>query len=223
MSSTDLKKLSGKLITFEGGEGGGKTTQVARLKADLLERGIEAVTIREPGGTKLGEQIREIVLSQKNEGMDPLAETLLFQAARASVYVEVIKALKENNVVIMDRTADSAVVYQGIVRGVGKKLVQDLNAISTQKTIPDLTLLLDVAPEIGLKRREEDGDTNRFDREKNTFHQQVRDGYLSLVDEAQLESEESGKPSRWVVIDASQDQDGVYLQIWSQVSQLLKL
>ncbi|MBT7497746.1 dTMP kinase, partial [Candidatus Woesearchaeota archaeon] len=146
-----MKQKTGILISLEGGEGGGKTTQVNQLKKHLEDSGREVVPVREPGGTKISEQIREIVLSSKNEGITDTTEVLLFQAARAQIYRQVvIPALNAGKVVIMDRTRDSSVVYQGMVRGFGKELIEELNDISTKKIVPDLTLLLDVSVKTGL-------------------------------------------------------------------------
>ena len=158
------KQQRGLLITFEGGEGGGKTTQIVRLKDRLVKAGYDVIAVREPGGTAISEQIREVVLSNKNVGMSFTSEVLLFQAARAQIYREIVlPALKLGKVVLMDRSRDSSVVYQGIVRGFGVKLIDQLNDVSTKKTYPDITFLLDVPVEIGLKRRMESEEINRLD------------------------------------------------------------
>lgn len=204
----------GFLLTLEGGEGGGKTTQVARLRDRLAKAGREVVLLREPGGTVISEQIREVVLSNKNVGMEFTTEVLLFQAARAQIYHElVLPSLEAGKVVVMDRSRDSSVVYQGMVRGFGVELIDQLNDISTRKTVPDLTLLLDVPVEIGLNRREESGTMNRLDLENTKFHQQVRDAYLELANQDQTD--------RWQIVDASQDIDTVETKIWELVSQRL--
>lgn len=196
----------GILITLEGGEGGGKTTQIQLLKERLEADGKEVLTLREPGGTEISEAIRELVLSPKYKGiMGETTEVLLFQSARAQIYHQlVIPALKAGKVVIMDRSRDSSVVYQGMVRGFGKDLIEQLNDISTQKTYPDLTILLDVPVEVGLSRKEEEK-LDRLEQEHSNFHQQVRDNYLQLAQE--------NAHNRWHVIDCTQPLETVTEQI----------
>jgi dTMP kinase len=204
----------GLLISFEGGEGGGKTTQIVRLKDRLIKAGKEVVIIREPGGTSIGEQIREVVLSRKNGGISFTTEVLLFQASRAQTYSElVLPSLKAGKVVLMDRTRDSSVVYQGMVRNFGIELIEELNNISTQNTYPDMTVLLDVSVEVGLKRRAQTGEVNRLDMETKNFHHQVRDAYLSLA--------KKDKTGRWEVVNAEKDLEEVELAIWDLVKQKL--
>lgn len=207
---------SGFLITLEGGEGGGKTTQIVRLRDSLTKAGKDVVVLREPGGTVISEQIREVVLSAKNVGIAFTTEVLLFQAARAQIYREIVlPSLDAGKIVIMDRSRDSSVVYQGMVRGFGKDMVEQLNDVSTKKTYPDITLLLDVDIETGLKRREDSGSMNRLDMEASDFHQKVRDAYLELAKE--------DSAGRWQVIDASQSIDEVEAEIWRVVSSKLSL
>ena len=130
-----MQNESGILITFEGGEGGGKTTQIVRLRDRLSKVGKDIVVLREPGGTTISEQIREVVLSAKNVGIAYTTEVLLFQAARAQIYREIVlPSLAAGKVVLMDRSRDSSVVYQGMVRGFGKEMIENLNAISTKET-----------------------------------------------------------------------------------------
>jgi dTMP kinase len=207
---------NGFLITLEGGEGGGKTTQVVRLRERLTQAGKDVVVLREPGGTAISEQIREVVLSNKNVGMAFTTEVLLFQAARAQIYREiVIPSLEAGKIVVMDRSRDSSVVYQGMVRGFGIDLISQLNDISTKNTLPDVTLLLDVSVETGLGRRAIDAgkSMDRLDMENADFHQKVRDAYMQLA-----KSDTSG---RWVVIDGSQTTDEVEAAIWRAVSSKL--
>jgi len=206
-----MKQKLGVLISLEGGEGGGKTTQAVMLKEKLEKTGREVISVREPGGTVISEQIREVVLSSKNEGITDTTEVLLFQAARAQIYREiVIPALNAGKVVIMDRTRDSSVVYQGMVRGFGRKLIEKLNDISTKKIVPQLTLLLDVSVKTGLSRRADSGKMDRLDMENGGFHQKVRDAYLTLARE--------NTDKRWRVIDAEKDVSDVAKQIWQEVS-----
>lgn len=211
-----MAKNNGFLITFEGGEGGGKTTQLVRLRDSLTKAGQDVVVLREPGGTVISEQIREVVLSAKNVGIAFTTEVLLFQAARAQIYREIVlPSLEAGKIVVMDRSRDSSVVYQGMVRGFGKDMIEQLNDISTKNTYPDVTLLLDVEVETGLKRREDAGSMNRLDMEANDFHQKVRDAYLELA-----KSDDTG---RWHVIDGSKTIDDVEAEIWRVVSSRLSL
>ncbi|MEN8253589.1 MAG: dTMP kinase [Patescibacteria group bacterium] len=199
-----------QLITFEGGEGGGKTTQIIRLKDKLIKEGYDVVALREPGGTQISEQIREVVLSNKNVGMAFTTEVLLFQAARAQIYREIVlPSLKAGKVVLMDRSRDSSVAYQGIVRGFGVDLIEELNDISTKKTLPDLTLLLDVEVQEGLKRRNGTSKMDRLDMEAKNFHDQVRQAYLNLAKE--------NKGDRWQVVDANKGIEKVEEVIWQSV------
>ena len=211
-----MKKTSGYLITFEGGEGGGKTTQTVRLRDRLTQAGKDVVILREPGGTAISEQIREVVLSPKNAGMAFTTEVLLFQAARAQIYREIVlPSLEAGKVVLMDRSRDSSVVYQGMVRGFGKDMIEELNTLSTKETYPDLTFLLDLPVEVGLKRRQDSGKIDRLDMENKQFHQKVRQAYLDLAKDDQND--------RWEVIDATKDIEHVSDAIWKKVKQQLKL
>jgi dTMP kinase len=206
------KKYPGFLITLEGGEGGGKTTQSVRLRQKLTDAGKDVVVLREPGGTTISEQIRQVVLSPDNTGMAFTTEVLLFQAARAQIYREiVIPSLKAGKVVIMDRSRDSSVVYQGMVRGFGKDLIDQLNDLSTDKIYPDLTILLDLPVKTGLKRREDSGKIDRLDMEAVDFHQKVREAYMQLAKEDDL--------GRWVVVDAQKTLKKVEELIWREVKQ----
>ena len=207
---------AGYLITLEGGEGGGKTTQIVRLRDRLTKAGKDVVVLREPGGTVISEQIREVVLSAKNVGIAFTTEVLLFQAARAQIYREIVlPSMEAGKVVIIDRSRDSSVVYQGMVRGFGKDMIEQLNDISTKKTYPNITLLLDIDVETGLKRREDSGAMNRLDMEANDFHQKVRDAYLELANE--------DNSNRWHTIDASKTIEEVEEEIWEVVSKNLEV
>lgn len=199
---------SGLLITLEGGEGGGKTTQIVRLRDRLTKAGKDVIALREPGGTTVSEQIREVVLSAKNAGsMAYTTEVLLFQAARAQIYREIVlPSLAAGKVVLMDRSRDSSVVYQGMVRGFGRELIDQLNDISTKKTVPHLTLLLDIPVTEGLARVAEAGNNNRMEMQGTAFHNNVRDAYLRLAKE--------DKTGRWQIIDASKSLDEVEAAIW---------
>jgi dTMP kinase len=209
---------NGTIISFEGGEGGGKTTQAERLSKRLEVSGNQVVVLREPGGTAISEQIREVVLSSKNAGIANTTEVLLFQAARAQVYQEVvIPSVQQGKVVLMDRTSDSSVVYQGVVRGLGKDLIEQFNQISTQNTYPNITFLLDIDVEVGLKRRAKTDKIDRLDAQSLKFHEQVRQAYLDLAREDIERSRLAGQTSRWIIIDASQALDDVESQIWQHL------
>jgi len=202
----------GLLITLEGGEGAGKTTQVVRLREHLIQDGRDVIVLREPGGTAISEQIREVVLSNQNVGMAYTTEVLLFQAARAQIYREIVlPSLELGKVVVMDRSRDSSVVYQGMVRGFGVDVIEQLNDISTKKTYPDVTFLLDAPVNIGLGRRHSTDDVNRLDHEANTFHEKVRQAYLEV---AKADRRKHGAYARWQIIDASLGVDQVDQQIW---------
>lgn len=207
---------NGFLITFEGGDGGGKTTQIARLKDRLVEAGKDVTVVREPGGTMISEKIREIVLDTKNTQIDYTTEALLFQAARAQIYSEIVlPALEAGRTVLMDRSRDSSVIYNGIVRGLGAELIERLNDISTKETYPDLTLLLDVEPKTGLQRVQEVGQPDRFEAEGVSLQERVREAYKQLVS-----ADASG---RWRTVDANQSLEEVEAEIWRLVSSALSL
>ena len=189
-----MDNKTGKFITFEGPDGSGKTVQLDILAAEFIQAGYPILRTREPGGTPIGDQIRATLLDLKNTAMIDRTEALLYQAARAQLVDEIIKPhLAQGGVVISDRYADSTLAYQGYGH---KNTVASLDGIikyATGGLIPDLTLLLDLAPEVGLQRRMDAGGFNRLDSYDIEFHQRVREGYLELV---------KADPSRWVVIDA---------------------
>lgn len=200
----------GILISFEGGEGSGKTVQIKRLRDRLEKAGKEVLVTREPGGTVIAEQIRKVILDKKNIGMAYTTEVLLFQAARAQIYRElVLPSLKAGKIVLADRTRDSSTVYQGIVRGFGRKPIETLNDISTRKTYPDLTIYLDVPVEVGLKRRSGTKKVDRLDLEKKEFHQKVRQAYLKLARE--------NDRRRWVKIDGTKSIEEVEEEIGERI------
>lgn len=183
-------------ITFEGSEGCGKSSQVARLSRFLQQQGYDILTTREPGGTPIGEQIRAVISSLQNTEIQQRTEILLFQASRAQLVEQVIRPhLVKGGVVLSDRYANSTLAYQGF--GYQRDLVplRALIQFATGGLKPDLTLLLDVDVEVGLKRRAHGGEWNRLDALQLDFYQRVRQGYFQLVKE---------EPERWVIIDAMQ-------------------
>ena len=206
-------RSSGLFITLEGGEGAGKSLQLDALAGRLEERGYTVVRTREPGGTPLGERLRDVLLDLGEEGcaIDPLAETLLFVAARAELVVGVIApALERGEVVVCDRFIDSTRAYQGFGRGVDLTSISQLNAVATRGLLPDLTVLLDLPPEQGLARATETSD--RFGREDGAFHERVREGYRALALQ---------EADRWLVVDSTQPPQAVLELIWRRVDALL--
>jgi len=184
-------------ITLEGPEGSGKTTAVKAAVAKLQELGYQVVQTREPGGTPIAEQIRNVILDKANTKMDPRTEALLYAASRRQHLVEKVwPAIKEGKIVICDRYLDSSLAYQGGARGLGVDNILNVNLFATENTYPDLTLLFDIKPELGLERiaRNSDREVNRLDLEKIEFHNKVRQTFLDLSKKY---------PDRYVVIDAS--------------------
>ena len=187
-------------ITLEGPEGSGKTSQLPYLVEFLREKGFTVFPTREPGGTSIGEQIREVLHSMKNAEMNPRTETLLYQAARAQFVEQVVRPrLAAGEIVISDRYADSTIAYQGYGHQQNLEQVRTLVHYATGGLVPDLSVLLDVDVEIGLERgaqrRAKGGEWNRLDAYQLEFHQRVRAGYLEMARQ---------EPDRWVVVDASQ-------------------
>lgn len=168
-------------ITFEGGEGSGKTSVIKAISKILTEKNIPHITTREPGGSVIGEQIREILLDRDNTKISSETEALLFAAARVQHLVEVVlPALKENKVVLCDRYIDSSLAYQGHARGLGMDDVLKINHFAA-KHLPNYTIYIDVDPNIGLERVDSRGVKNRLDLEELAFHKKVREGYLKLA------------------------------------------
>jgi len=183
-------------ITLEGPDGSGKSMQVPALAEFVRQLGYEVLTTREPGGTSIGDQIREVIMNLKNSSMNPRTEILLFCAARAQIVSEVIRPqLEKGLVVISDRYADSTLAYQGYGHGLDLEVLRGILTFATGGLTPDLTLLLDVDVETGLARRQQGGgEWNRLDDYALAFHRRVRNGYLELA---------AAEQRRWVRIDAS--------------------
>jgi len=199
-------------ITFEGGEGGGKSVQAKALYRKLSKLAIPVLLTHEPGGTPFGRRINRWLKWAQDADISPLTELMLFNASRAQLVAEVIQpALKSGKVVISDRYADSTTAYQGYGRGLDLAMVRSVNNAATGGLKPDLTILLDIPVEAGLSRlkgRERD----RFEQETIAFHSRVKEGFLKLA---------ADEPQRWLVVDASQSKAKIAEIIWQRVSRLL--
>jgi len=199
-------------ITFEGGEGSGKSVQAKVLYRRLSKLGLPTLLTHEPGVTALGKRIARWLKWGWDIDISPIAELLLFNVSRAQLITEVIKPnLESGKVVISDRYADSTTAYQSYGRGLDLAMVKAVNNAAIQGLRPDLTVLLDIPAEAGLARKK-DKRQDRFEREDIAFHQRVREGYLKLA---------ADEPERWLVVDASQSKAKVEHIIWQKVSQLL--
>ena len=185
-------------VTFEGGEGSGKSTVLKQVNEILLSEGHSTLLTREPGGTPISEQIRNVILDKANTSMDPRTEALLYAASRRQHLVEKIwPALKEGKIVLCDRFLDSSLAYQGGARGLGMDEILEVNRYATEGQFPDITLFFDLDPSIGLQRIAANAgrEVNRLDLERMTFHEKVRASFQKLA---------SLYPERYVTIDASQ-------------------
>ncbi len=205
-------------ITFEGPDGGGKTTQVAMTVETLKAREHNVLLTREPGGTDIGNQIRHVLHDMKNQAMHPRTELLMYSASRAQIVEEVIKPqLAKGGLVICDRFFDSTYAYQGYGHGLDLTQLKQITEFATGGLKPDLTILLDIAPEDSLQRRlsslDKGGEWNRLDAMALDFHKRVRDGYHALV---------AAEPSRWVVINAAQSVEQVQTDILAVLEKRLK-
>ncbi|MBI2871586.1 MAG: dTMP kinase [Chloroflexi bacterium] len=197
--------MAGRFIVFEGGEGSGKTTQVRALRRRLIRRGYSVVVAREPGGTPGGEAIRRLLRSSHT--LSPRVELFLFAASRALLVDQVIRpALAEGRIVICDRFSASTIAYQGYGRELGASTAAQISDMATGGLAPDLTVYMDVAPELGLQRKA--GVPDRFERAHLEFHRRVREGYLA---QARL------APELWLMVDASLPPRQVSRQVWSRV------
>jgi dTMP kinase len=204
----------GIFIAFEGGEGSGKTTIANRLFNQLKKEGYDCLYTREPGGVRIAEDIRNIILDKRNVDLDPKTEALLFAASRRQHLVEkVIPALNKGQIVISDRYIYSSIVYQGIGRKLGIKEVFNINKFAIDKYMPDLIILLDIDPEIGLMRaNNRPEDNNRLDDETMEFHKMVNSGYLKVA-----------KSDKTIaIVDASKSEDEVFHEVYEIVKKLLK-
>ena len=205
--------MPGRFVSFEGGEGSGKSTQVARLAARLRAHALDPLVTREPGGTPLAEGLRALLLDLDCRPV-AVAEALLMVASRAQLVETVIRpALDAGRIVLCDRYADSTLAYQGGGRGLDAGMLAGWNRAATGGLVPARTLLFDVPPEMGLSRRHRAaGETNRLDREAAAFHARVRQRYLELA---------AAEPERWVVIDAALPEDELESRVWEALAPLL--
>lgn len=202
-------------ITIEGVEGSGKSSSTNDVVNRLKKEGYDIITTREPGGTPIAEKIRDIILDVNNTNLDPRAEALLYAASRRQHLIEKVwPALKQGKIVICDRFIDSSLAYQGGARNLGIENITNINMFATENTWPDLTLLFDINPELGLERiRKNQGrEVNRLDLEKIEFHKKVRETFLSLAKKYS---------DRYVIIDASKSQKEVEEEVYNIIKERL--
>lgn len=203
----------GLFITFEGTDGSGKTTQIKILEQHMKEKGYEVVLTREPGGTKVSEMIRELILDPANTEIVPLTEMILYAASRAQHVAQVIKpSVDMGKMVICDRFVDSSYAYQGCGRGVDLKVIADVNRVAIDQMIPDITFFLDMDPEIAIKRRISSTGADRIELEKLDFHKRVYSGYKKMA---------SLYPDRIKTIDANKPIEEISVQINGYMKELL--
>jgi dTMP kinase len=201
-------------ITFEGGEGCGKSTQARLLFRRLRKLAVPSLLIHEPGVTALGGKLRRLLKWSEGLEISPMAELLLFNAARAQLLTEVIKpALEKGTTVICDRYADSTTAYQGYGRRLDMGAVAAANKIGTLGLKPDLTIFMDISVKMGLARKNP-RKSDRFEIENLSFHRRVREGYLNLA---------AAEPKRWLVIDAAKSRNEIASLIWQRVSRMLSI
>jgi dTMP kinase len=203
----------GWFVTFEGPEGAGKTVQARRLHDLAVEAGVPVVLTREPGGTALGEAIRGILLARESAAADPRTDVLLFNAARAQLVAEVIApAVARGDLVVSARFADSTLAYQGYGAGLPLDELRAVAAFATGGLVPDLTVLLDIPVEEGLRRKRASAEENRFEADVDrAFHERVRAGFLALA---------AAEPTRFVVVDARADPDVVFAAVCRALERL---
>ena len=202
-------------ITFEGPDGSGKSTQIKLLSEALTAAGHDVLTVREPGGTPISEQIRDVVHNLRNREMSDHAECLLYNAARAQLVDQLIlpHLRQRGGIVLSDRYADSTLAYQGYGRGLDLSAVRNVIAFATHNLQPDVTFYLDIPVEEGIERRKQGGEWNRLDDQAVEFHRRVRAGYLQMMRE---------EPQRWVRIEAARSVEEIQADIRAEVERKLK-
>jgi dTMP kinase len=214
-AESQSKAKPGFFISFEGIEGTGKTTQAAFLAEQLSKSGLDNLLTQEPGGTVIGNRIREILLLPDHSEMSFMCELLLYNAARAQLLSEkIVPALKRGKIVITDRFSDSTTEYQGYGRGIDQKLIASLDAIATGGIKPDLTLLFDLDIETGLRRNRKINKVDRLELEDIAFHRKVMDGFREIA---------KGEPDRFKIIDASRPINEVGETVWKFVSEEMRI
>ncbi len=208
-----MVQKKGVFITFEGCEGCGKSTQARLLHKHLIDLKIPCLLTQEPGGTPLGDRVRDLLKIKREFAISPEAELLLFNACRAQLVRDVLQPeLDRGKVVVCDRFADSTTVYQGYGRGLDVSMIDKINHLATGGLRPDLTILLDMPPQYSLQRKSS-RHTDRFEAEEMSFHQKIRQGYLEL---ARVES------GRWTVIEGNRDRQEIFPEIRQAVERLLR-
>ena len=206
--------MRGIFISMEGPDGSGKSTQIELLKKYFSEKGYEIIITREPGGTKISEAIREIILNKEYTEMSYMTEALLYASARAQLVSEVIKpALEAGKAVISDRFVDSSAVYQGMARGLGVENVYKINEFALQGIMPELTIHLDLPAEVGISRKNDQKELDRMELEAIDFHERVAEGYRKLA---------ALSPERIYTIDATQTIEVIHKKIVDKLETILK-
>lgn len=205
--------MKGLFITIEGTDGAGKSTQIELLTEYLSKKGRDVLVTREPGGTPIGEKIREIILDTENSEMSDITEAILYAASRAQHVNEKIKpALLEGKIVICDRFVDSSIAYQSSARGISRELIEDINKYAVCGITPDITLYFDITPEEGIKRKKNMHELDRIEKEKEDFHKRVYEGYKNLL---------KLYPERIKRVDASKSISDVHKQVIEYINKIL--
>ena len=206
--------MRGKFITIEGTDGSGKSTQIGLLMDYLNKKGVDVLFTREPGGTPIGEKIREIILDVNNREMAPETEALLYAARSQHVREKIIPAVEAGKIVICDRFVDSSLAYQGAARGMGMETIMEMNRAALGGVMPDLTVFFDLSPEKGILRKKNERTLDRLEEEKIDFHKRVYDGYKQLCEKY---------PERIKAIDADRSVEEVHLEVREVIDGLLGL
>lgn len=204
--------MSGLFITMEGLDGSGKTTQLEILKQNLEAKGFNVLLVREPGGSKISEKIRNIILDIENKEMHYMTEALLYSASRAQLVHEVIMpSLKQGKIVLCDRFVDSSLVYQGVARGLGIDIIKKINNIATEGLTPDITFFLDIEPKFALERKKQQKKLDRIESEKLDFYNMVYKGYKTIL---------KSDGGRIIRIDANKDLEDIQNEILTNIENL---